>query len=91
MFCDLIGFKVDNILVSLCASVIKVKVEQRAKSRPASILLCVVQVGRVVKMTGVDEILNYQRNPDDDYYALLGCDEHSTVSEMLCVVYNGNL
>lgn len=31
-------------------------------------------------MTGVDEILNYQRNPDDDYYALLGCDENSTVS-----------
>lgn len=31
-------------------------------------------------MTGVDEIINYQRNPDDDYYALLGCDENSTVS-----------
>lgn len=30
-------------------------------------------------MTGVDEILNYQRNPDDDYYALLGCDENSSV------------
>lgn len=31
-------------------------------------------------MTGVDEILNYKKNPDDDYYALLGCDENSTVS-----------
>lgn len=31
-------------------------------------------------MTGVDEILNYQRHPDDDFYALLGCDENSTVS-----------
>lgn len=35
-------------------------------------------------MTGVDEILNYQRNPDDDYYALLGCDENSSVSEAFC-------
>lgn len=31
-------------------------------------------------MTGVDEILNYKKNPDDDFYALLGCDENSTVS-----------
>lgn len=31
-------------------------------------------------MTGVDEIINYQRHPDDDFYALLGCDENSTVS-----------
>lgn len=31
-------------------------------------------------MTGVDEILNYQKNPDEDYYGLLGCDESSTVS-----------
>lgn len=31
-------------------------------------------------MTGVDEILNYQKNPDDDFYGLLGCDENSSVS-----------
>lgn len=39
-----------------------------------------VSQGRVVKMTGVDEIINYQRHPDDDFYALLGCDENSSVS-----------
>lgn len=31
-------------------------------------------------MTGVDEILNYQRDPEDDFYGLLGCDGNSTVS-----------
>lgn len=31
-------------------------------------------------MTGVDEILSYKRNPDDDFYGLLGCDENSSVS-----------
>lgn len=31
-------------------------------------------------MSGVDEILNYESNPNDDYYALLGCDENSSVS-----------
>lgn len=39
-----------------------------------------VSQGRVVKMTGVDEIINYQRHPDEDFYALLGCDENSNVS-----------
>ncbi|XP_063360624.1 J domain-containing protein [Cydia amplana] len=33
-------------------------------------------------MTGVDEILNYQRSPDDDFYALLGCDENSSVEQI---------
>ncbi|RVE54747.1 hypothetical protein evm_000514 [Chilo suppressalis] len=33
-------------------------------------------------MTGVDEILNYQRNPDDDFYALLGCDENSSIEQI---------
>lgn len=33
-------------------------------------------------MTGVDEILNYQKNPDDDFYTLLGCDEHSTAEQI---------
>lgn len=31
-------------------------------------------------MSGVDEILNYKRSADEDYYAILGCDEHSSVS-----------
>lgn len=43
-------------------------------------------------MTGVDEILNYQRSPDDDFYGLLGCDENSTVSistfYFLCSIYD---
>ncbi|PZC83700.1 J domain-containing protein [Helicoverpa armigera] len=33
-------------------------------------------------MTGVDEILNYQKNPDDDFYGLLGCDEHSSIEQI---------
>lgn len=36
-------------------------------------------------MTGVDEILNYQKNPDDDFYGLLGCDESSTVSTLYTI------
>lgn len=31
-------------------------------------------------MSGVDEILSYKKNPDEDFYALLNCDEHSSVS-----------
>ncbi|KAJ2950101.1 hypothetical protein O0L34_g11443 [Tuta absoluta] len=33
-------------------------------------------------MSGVDEILNYKRDPDDDLYGLLGCDENSTVEQI---------
>ncbi|CAG9119281.1 hypothetical protein JYU34_008589 [Plutella xylostella] len=33
-------------------------------------------------MSGVDEILNYESNPNDDYYALLGCDENSSVEQI---------
>lgn len=29
---------------------------------------------------GVDEILNYTKNEEEDYYAVLGVDEHSSVS-----------
>lgn len=31
-------------------------------------------------MTNVDSILNYTRTEEEDYYAILGCDESSTVS-----------
>lgn len=31
-------------------------------------------------MSGVDEILNYKKKAEDDYYATLGCSEDSTVS-----------
>lgn len=34
----------------------------------------------IVKMSGVDEILSYKKNPMEDFYALLNCDEHSSVS-----------
>lgn len=30
-------------------------------------------------MSGVDNILNYKRKAEEDYYAILGCDENSTV------------
>lgn len=36
----------------------------------------------VAIMTGVDEILSYKQNPDDDFYGLLGCDENSSVSTL---------
>lgn len=32
--------------------------------------------------SGVDEILAFKRNPDEDFYALLKCDEHSTVEQI---------
>ena len=32
------------------------------------------------KMSAVDDILAYKKDPNDDLYALLNCDEHSTVS-----------
>jgi hypothetical protein len=38
-----------------------------------------VACGANVKMTNVDEILNYKRKEEEDYYAILGCDEDSTV------------
>lgn len=31
-------------------------------------------------MSAVDEILNFKKTDDDDFYKLLGCDENSTVS-----------
>lgn len=31
-------------------------------------------------MSAVDEILSYKRNPDEDFYAMLNCDENSSVS-----------
>lgn len=45
--------------------------------------------GLAVKMTGVDEILNYKKNPDDDFYALLGCDENSSVSFIVTLIFCG--
>lgn len=30
-------------------------------------------------MSAVDEILSYKKNPDEDFYALLNCDDTSTV------------
>jgi hypothetical protein len=31
-------------------------------------------------MANVDSILSYEKSKDEDLYALLGCDEHSSVS-----------
>ncbi|CAG9806387.1 unnamed protein product [Chironomus riparius] len=33
-------------------------------------------------MSGVDEILSYKKNPDEDFYALLNCDESSSVDQI---------
>lgn len=33
-----------------------------------------------LKMSEVNEILSYKKNPDEDFYGLLNCDENSTVS-----------
>ncbi|KAF5307317.1 hypothetical protein FQR65_LT07033 [Abscondita terminalis] len=33
-------------------------------------------------MSGVDEILSYRRSADEDFYSILGCDEHSTVEQI---------
>lgn len=35
------------------------------------------------RMSNVDEILSYKKNPDEDFYALLHCDESSSVSKSL--------
>ncbi|XP_055524121.1 J domain-containing protein [Wyeomyia smithii] len=32
--------------------------------------------------SGVDEILSFKRNPDEDFYALLNCDENSSVEQI---------
>lgn len=31
-------------------------------------------------MSGIDDILSYKKNPDEDFYAMLNCDENSSVS-----------
>lgn len=31
-------------------------------------------------MSAVDEIIGYKRSPNEEFYALLNCDEHSSVS-----------
>ncbi|KAG5671123.1 hypothetical protein PVAND_001337 [Polypedilum vanderplanki] len=33
-------------------------------------------------MSAVDEILSYKKNPDEDFYALLNCDESSSVEQI---------
>lgn len=31
-------------------------------------------------MSAVDEILSYKKNPEEDFYGILNCDENSSVS-----------
>uniref|UniRef100_A0A1B0CQR3 Putative molecular chaperone n=1 Tax=Lutzomyia longipalpis TaxID=7200 RepID=A0A1B0CQR3_LUTLO len=33
-------------------------------------------------MSAVDEIIAFKKNPDEDFYALLNCDEHSSVEQI---------
>lgn len=40
-------------------------------------------------MSAVDEIISYKRSPNEEFYALLNCDEHSSVS--ICIVSLFNL
>lgn len=39
----------------------------------------------------VNEIINFKRNPEEDYYAILNCDENSTVSRTFFGVVFGLL
>lgn len=32
------------------------------------------------RMSAIDEIIGYKQNPDEDFYGMLNCSEHSTVS-----------
>lgn len=36
----------------------------------------------VQNMSAVEEIINYKRSPDEDFYAILNCDESSSVSKV---------
>lgn len=40
-------------------------------------------------MSGVDEVMSFKKNPDEDFYALLNCDENSTVSIYIQIVMGG--
>jgi len=33
-------------------------------------------------MSAVNDLLNYKKKDDEDYYAILGCDEHSSVEQI---------
>ncbi|XP_019870005.1 J domain-containing protein isoform X2 [Aethina tumida] len=33
-------------------------------------------------MSGVDDIISYKRKPEEDYYGILGCDEHSSIEQI---------
>lgn len=33
-----------------------------------------------LRMSAIDEIIGYKKNPDEDLYGMLNCNEHSTVS-----------
>lgn len=37
---------------------------------------------REIKMSAMDEILNYKKKEEEDYYAILGVDENSSVSRI---------
>lgn len=59
-----------NICLKFSAEIrLKERSKQKQKNRCQSI-----------KMSAVDEILNYQRSADEDLYGLLNCTEQATVS-----------
>lgn len=37
-------------------------------------------------MSTVDAIISYKRTPDEDFYKILNCDEHSSVSTFLFII-----
>ena len=41
--------------------------------------LCGLNI-RLKNMSGVDDIINYKKKVEEDYYAILGCSDDSTVS-----------
>lgn len=42
---------------------------------------------KVDKMSAVDEILSYKKNPEEDFYGILNCDENSSVSRSFCNIH----
>lgn len=38
-------------------------------------------------MSAVEDIINYKRSPDEDFYAILNCDESSSVSTSFCLFF----
>lgn len=61
---------------------------RRRRARPPKTILLFTTTTTTTPptMTNVSEILSYNKSAQDDFYALLGCDQTSTVRPLQCVV-----